>query len=230
MASIWLDQSAPYVLVVALGAMGWVVNTSVGDLKETNLVEYEIHDVISGGAYYKTVDIYNRSLKHNVASGKFTFRCDGVATKDCFVLSSTGTPITFVPTRGVAYASAVTEGAAAFEAQARLAAQSAVQYRVRMRGAEDGIVLLYEPASDQGMMDPGLIFRPGHSWEGWLIDNYLSTLVRVFLGLAGLLGLWLAGSLISLVIQTIREARKAPEPKEPQTFRVILVQQEAGHA
>ncbi|MEF3127504.1 hypothetical protein [Rhizobium leguminosarum] len=201
MANVWLDATAPYVLVAALGAMGWVVNTSVTDLKQANIIEYEVKNSAAGASHLKDIDIYNRSLTHNLSSGKFTFRCSGMTSADCFSVSGAGTPITFMPLGGVSYKSNIEADGPIYKADARLAPQSSVRYQISMKSPNDEIVLLYEPGDETEAQNSGLIFRNGASWEGWLIANYLGYLVRTFIALACLLGLWFGGALIALFVQ-----------------------------
>lgn len=224
MANVWLDTTAPYVLVAVLGAMGWVVNTSVSDLKQSNIVEYDINNVNVESIPVKYVDIHNRSLTHNLSSGKFTFRCSGMATDDCFRKSDSGSAITFMPISGVSYKSNIGMNGPIYEAEARLAPQSAVRYRIRMNSPQDEIVVLYEPPVDSDPGSSGLIFRTGASWEGWLIANYLKYLIWAFIALAVLLVCWFGGALIFLVFKWHRKSGEEPVSEKPETFRVIIEQ------
>ncbi|RVG88453.1 hypothetical protein CN221_27345 [Sinorhizobium meliloti] len=224
MANVWLDTTAPYVLVAVLGAMGWVVNTSVSDLKQYNIVEYEINNVTVDGIHVKYVDIHNRSLTHNLSSGMFTFRCSGMATDDCFIKSDNGSAITFMPISGVSYKSNIGINGPIYEAEARLAPQSAVRYQIRMNSPQDEIVVLYEPAVATDPENSGLIFRSGASWEGWLIANYLKYLIWAFIALAVLLVCWFGGALILLLCKWYRKPGEEPVPEKPETFRVIIEQ------
>lgn len=225
MANIWSDATAPYVLVAALGAMGWIVNTSVNDLKQSNIVEYEIKNFDSGGKHLKYVDISNRSLSHNLLSGKFSFRCKDSTTTECFSISNAGTPVTALPLHGISNISTISVNGPVYLAEARLAAQSAIRYVVDMKSASDEIVLLYEPGLNPTDQNPGLIFRSGRSWEGWLIANYLGYLVQAFIGLAVLLGIWLVGSLLVLFVQWCGNCCRPSPPKDPETFKVIIIQE-----
>ncbi|OCP00855.1 MULTISPECIES: hypothetical protein [unclassified Ensifer] len=224
MANVWLDATAPYVLVAAVGATGWVVNTSVDDLKQANIIEFEIKNVTAEGQHFKSIDIYNRSLAHNLASGKFSFRCAGVTTADCFAAPDVGSVITFIPLSGVSYNSNIESDGPIFKADARLAPQSAVRYEIRVKSAQDEIMLLYEPEGDLGSQNPGIIFRRGESWEGWLIANYLGYLTRTFFGLICLLALWFAGAFVAIGLQWYGRRTAVPPPNEPKTLRVIIEQ------
>jgi hypothetical protein len=222
MGNVWLDATAPYVLVAALGAMGWIVNTSVADLKAAKIIEYEVNNEEVDGKHLKNVDIYNRSMTHELSSGVFSFRCVGITTGDCFSLSANGTPITFIPLSGVSNNSTIRADGPIFKAVAKLAPQSAVRYQINMKSPQEEIALLYEPDDRVQAESAGLIFRHGESWEGWLIANYLGYLIRAFLGLSILLALWFAISLIALIVQWCKKPSEALAPKEVETIKVII--------
>jgi hypothetical protein len=224
MGNIWLDATAPYLLGAALGATGWIVTTSVADLKTAKIIEYEVSDQEINGKHFKNVDIFNRSMAHDLSAGMFTFRCAGDTTTDCFSPSINGTPITFTPLFGVSNKSSVRSDGPVFKAVAKLAPQSGVRYQISMKSTKEEIALLYEPGEQAQADGSGLIFRQGESWEGWLIANYLGYLVRAFFGLSMLLALWFAVSLVALVVQWSRKRDEAPAPKEAETIKVIIQQ------
>ena len=225
MGNIWTDASAPYVLVAAMGAMGWVVNTSLDDLKLANIIEYEISNVTENKKHFVVVDVFNRSLTKDLSSGQFTFRCSGKTTADCFSNTETGTPIIFSPLSGVSNSSPISPMGSIYAAKARLAPQSAARYKVGVNSTADEIVLLYEP--DIEAKNEGLIFRKGSSWEGWLIAHYLGVLIQTFFVLAGLFGIWLLINLILLLRQLYKKPETVSTSEKPETYKIILEYREA---
>jgi hypothetical protein len=232
MPNIWTDTAAPYVLAALLGATGWIVNSTVGELKQLKLIEYAISDVKKDGLAFKQVDIYNRSLSFALLAGDFSIRCRGNTTGVCFGEKSTaGTPVEFTPLEGIALPSGVVESAGGklpiYKAQAQLAAQSAVRYTVSVADSKNELVILYEPGAANASLNSVLFQRGKDSWEGWLIQNYVGWLMYTFIGIAALFLCWCLISLIPLICAA-RSEKKTGEASASKPEKIYVVISDNG--
>lgn len=218
MANILTDTGAPYVIAVAIGAVGWLVTTSMSELKQANITEYTTQKRTIGDASYVDFDFHNRSLAKSISSGNFTFRCLESTDASCFW--NDDPVVSFTPLNGVSLKSEIDRVGPVYRAQARLAPQSGVRYTIRTTSPDSNILMFYEPTSAADVTSQNLVFRQGPSWEGWLIENYLSGLIYIFVSLVAVLALWVAASAVFFVSSFFR--KRSSEPKQPTTFNIVL--------
>lgn len=222
MGNILTDSSAPYVIVVAIGAIGWLVATGIDDIKKINLTEYTMQKTQNNNESYINIDIHNRSMSKTVSSGFFTFRCSGVADASCFF---SGDPVVVAtPLRGVAHQSKIEGAGHVYRASAQLAPQSSIRYTVRTASPDNDILLLYEIPQGDKTEENNIVFKEGNSLEGWIADNYLETLIYTLFSLIGLLFIWILSSAVAILISyfglfTSRQKETIIEPASSELER-----------
>jgi hypothetical protein len=227
MANIWQDTTAPYVLVAALGATGWIVNAAVSDLKQLKLVEYEINSLELNGQAQKIIDVYNRSASYSLLDGDIYFYCGNGLVLECFGnKGANGTPISPSPLSGASLKTEVFEDGNNYRAEARLLAQSATRFTVSVTDKKQNLAVLYVPKEVSEGSAGNIIFREGRSWEGWLIANYLPSLICAFGILSALFLSWCALSLWYLVFG---KSGSSSHPKPPEKIYIVLNEKGDAH-
>jgi hypothetical protein len=220
MPNIWKDTAAPYVLVTALGATGWIVNTAVTDLKQLRLVEYEVRDDDSNGKLFKFVDVYNKSASFSLLEGDFHFYCESGLEANCFGSNGrNGTPVSSSPLTGASLKTEVFSDSNSFRAEARLLAQSATRFTVNVSDKKHRLAIFYVPKEGSEATAGNVVFREGRSWEGWLIANYLTSLIWTFLALGVFFISWCTLAFWAFLFG---KSGSDPAPKQPERIYVVL--------
>jgi len=233
MANIFRESSGPYALVFLIGAAGWLVDSTVKEIADLKLIEYEIAYFYEASPPRAEITIYNRSRDYSLTQGTFSFRCVNSENSGCFgEPRRSGIPAEYRSLGGISLRSQLSWNVfdRIIDAEARLPSQSSAQYVLNISSTDTKIVTTLGGMSE-GALDSRIVlsFREGRSWEGWLIRNYLSALIWVLLSLSIALFLWLTVSFISFLLPLIgKRCRRRPQDENEtsqETIHVILSQE-----
>ncbi|WP_018388701.1 hypothetical protein [Ancylobacter sp. FA202] len=215
MGSIFRDSNAPYVLAIIAGALGWLLNSAVVELKNTRFIEYTIS--YSGGADDRQaiVRFINRSMSQPISVGRFGFQCllPPGETGPCFrSRRGSGQAVEFVRSGAIWLRSTpqlVTDDIYTVDAVVPPRAQ--VAYRMGLVGINADVRVGYDLAgvdiAANGGSAVGVVFGRGPTLEGWVLENYLSMIIYslIFVGLC-----FVAWIVIAFVSLQRGEAAAAP--------------------
>ncbi|MDF2813201.1 MAG: hypothetical protein K0S56_4232 [Microvirga sp.] len=200
MTSIFKDSNAPYVLAILVGALSWLLNSAIAELRDTRFIEYTISYSGEGKTREATVRLQNRSMSQPISVGAFVFQCllQPGQTGPCFrELPGSGQTVEFVRSGSIWLRSdpmPVTPTITTVNAVVPPRAQ--VAYRMGLVDNNAEIRVGYDLAgvslATSGGNSAAIIFVKGPTIEGFVLANYLKIIIYSLLFFGGLFSLWIS--------------------------------------
>lgn len=184
MANIFRDSAAPYVLAILVGALSWLLNSAITELKNTRYIEYQVNYTGTGKTREATVTLSNRSMGQSINVGKFGFECllPKGATGPCLrELPENRMKIMFMRSGTISLLTQpelITDDIVAVNAA--IPPRAHVTYRLGLANDGAHIRVGYDlqgvNLADAGVT-AGAIFVEGPTVEGFVLQNYLKIII-----------------------------------------------------
>lgn len=207
MSGIFRDNNAPYILALLVGALGWLLNSAIAELKNTRYIEYTISYSGEGENREATVRLLNRSMSQPISAGAFVFQCllkPGEAGPCFRALPGSGQTVEFVRSGSIWLRSDPRSDTPMITTvDAVVPPRAQVAYRMGLVGNNAEIRVGYDLAGVDLVAASGgstaVIFVKGATIEGFVLENYLSIIIYSLILFGGLFALWTVIALIRFV-------------------------------
>lgn len=182
MDNIFAKSAAPYVLAILVSVLGWLINSTISELKDLRLVEYQVTYQKQSGVSTATVILSNKSPSHPIVYGSFGFECriPDTPAEPCFADLIPNRKAEFVRVGNVTIASSPTQITPQhFQVDALIPPRSSIGYKFGLANSEATILPTFDLANTD-LNDASNIrvsLSEGNTLEGFIMTNYLRILL-----------------------------------------------------
>lgn len=148
--NVFRESSAPYVLVLLIGLVGWLFNSALESARDLRILEYRSEYGSDGAVNTVTYRIENRSMAAAINAGQFTFRCPTVRkdpsdpAKTCLaVLPSVGSQAQYLGSSNLGLPESVLVSGEGVSVNARIPPRGELGIRIGIKAKDTKLTFAY---------------------------------------------------------------------------------------